>query len=85
MWQVIDVFSSFGNTVLTVWDAPARRRKTLKLNGSHDFRIGQVVAWENLPDNQVSLRLVVENVPQANEFAILPINRERTILEPIAV
>ena len=85
MWQIIDVFSSFGNTVLTVWDAAAHRRKTLKLNGSHDFRIGQMVAWETLPGNHVSLRLVVENVPQSSEFAILPINRERTVLEPIAV
>ncbi len=85
MWQIIDVFSSFGDTVLTVWDAAEQRRKTLKLNGSHDFRVGQLIAWETLPGNHVSLRLVVESVPLSSEVAILPINRERTVLEPIAV
>ena len=85
MWQIIDVFSSFGNTVLTVWDGQMRRRKTLKLNGSYDFRVGQMLAWEKLANNHVSLHLVVDDIPNIGGAAIIPINHEMTVLERIAI
>jgi hypothetical protein len=86
VWQIIDVFASFGNTVLTVWDAEKHQRKTLKLNGHYDFRVGQMLAWQMMPGNHVSLDPLGGDVAlTARNQAIIPINREITVLQPVSI
>ncbi len=55
LWQVVDVYKSFGNTVLRVWDCEDGGSATFTLDGVYDISLGELFLLEQHTDTTWTL------------------------------